>query len=83
MIAWPVGKKSPTTKLLLTPLLAMAIEEGTSALYLMTTDAVLDRIGGAMKHLKFEVFATSLSREQEKTLLEAFAENEISRLAER
>jgi uncharacterized membrane protein len=49
----------------------------------MTTDAVLDRIGGAMKHLKFEVFATSLSREQEKTLLEAFAENEISRLAER
>ena len=49
LIAWPAGKKSPTSKLLLTPLLAMAIEEGTSALFLITTDAVLDRVADAMK----------------------------------
>jgi uncharacterized membrane protein len=83
MIAWPKGKKSPTSKLLLSPLLAMAIEEGTSALYLMTTDAVLDRVSDAMKPMKFEIFATSLTRDQEQTLREAFAENEMSRSAER
>ncbi len=80
LVAWPAGKKSPTTKLLLTPLLAMAIEEGTSALYLITTDAVLDRVADAMKAMTFDVFATSLSKEQEQILREAFAENEMTRL---
>jgi len=79
LISWPAGKKSPTTKLLLTPLLAMAIEEGTSAVFLITTDAVLDRVADAMKAMKFEIFATSLSKAQEQTLREAFAENEMSR----
>jgi uncharacterized membrane protein len=49
----------------------------------MTTDAVLDRVADAMKPMKFEIFATSLTREQEQTLREAFAENEMSRSAER
>jgi uncharacterized membrane protein len=83
MISWPAGKKSPTTKLLLTPLLAMAIEEGTSALFLITTDAVLDRVADAMKAMKFDIFATSLSKAQEQTLRDAFAENKKSRVAER
>jgi uncharacterized membrane protein len=80
LISWPAGNKSPTTKLLLTPLLAMAIEEGKSALFLMTTDAVLDRVADAMKAMKFDIFATSLSKEQEQILREAFAENEMNRL---
>ena len=81
MISWPAGKKSPTTKRLLTPLLAMAIQEGTSALFLITADAVLDRVADAMKAMKFEIFATSLSKAEEQTLREAFAENEMSRVA--
>ena len=80
MISWPAGKKSPTTKLLLTPLLAMAVEEGKSALFLITADAILDRVADAMKAMKFEIFATSLSKAQEQTLREAFAENEMSRV---
>jgi uncharacterized membrane protein len=81
LISWPAGKKSPTTNLLLTPLLAMAIEEGTSALFLITADAVLDRLADAMKAMKFEIFATSLSKAQEQTLREAFAENKMSHIA--
>jgi uncharacterized membrane protein len=79
LISWPSGRKSPTTKRLLTPLLAMAIEEGTSALFLITADAVLDRVADAMSAMKFEIFATSLSEAQEKTLRAAFAENKMSR----
>jgi uncharacterized membrane protein len=36
-----------------------------------------------MKAMKFEIFATSLSKAQEQTLRDAFAENEMSRVAER
>jgi uncharacterized membrane protein len=81
MISWHSGKKSPTTKHLLEPLLAMAIEEGTSALFLITADAVLDRVADAMKTMKFEIFATSLSKAQEQTLREAFAGDEMRRVA--
>jgi uncharacterized membrane protein len=58
------------------------VREGTSALFLMTENAVLDRVAEAMKPLKFEIFATSLSGEQEQRLHEAFRESE-SHYAER
>lgn len=124
IVSWPVGKKSPATKQLvsmmqvgalggmfwglllgvifMTPLFGMAVgaamgalggafrdygidddfinkvrsqvKEGTSALFLMTTDAVLDRVADAMKAVKFEIISTNLSKEQEQKLREAFAE---------
>jgi uncharacterized membrane protein len=52
-----------------------AVTEGTSALFLMTSDAVLDRIAGPMKTTPFELIATNLSSEQEQRLREAFALN--------
>jgi uncharacterized membrane protein len=50
------------------------VKEGTSALFLMTTDAVLDRVADAMRAVKFEIISTNLSKEQEQKLREAFAE---------
>jgi uncharacterized membrane protein len=50
------------------------VTEGTSALFLMTSDAVLDRVAEAMKDVKFEIIATSLSKEQEQKLREAFGQ---------
>jgi uncharacterized membrane protein len=50
------------------------VTEGTSALFLMTSDAVLDRVVDAMKDVKFEFIATNLSKEQEANLREAFAQ---------
>jgi uncharacterized membrane protein len=51
-----------------------AVTEGTSALFLMTSEAVLDRVAEAMKHLQFEFIATNLSIDQEHLLREAFAQ---------
>ncbi len=48
------------------------VTEGTSALFLMTSEAVMDRVVEAMKSLKFEIIATNLSKEQEQKLREAF-----------
>jgi len=48
------------------------VTEGTSALFLMTSDAVVDRVADAMKDAKFEIIATNLSKEQEQELREAF-----------
>jgi len=50
------------------------VTEGTSALFLMTSDAVEDRVVEAMKHYKFEIIATNLSKEEEANLRAAFAE---------
>lgn len=50
------------------------VTEGTSALFLMTTDAVLDRVADAMKSLKFDIIATNLSQEQELKLREALGQ---------
>jgi uncharacterized membrane protein len=50
------------------------VTEGTSALFLMTSDAVLDRVAEAMSHVKFEIIATNLSKEQEAKLHEAFGQ---------
>ena len=51
-----------------------AVTEGTSALFLMTSEAVLDRVAAAMNGTKFEILATTLSTEQEEKLREAFAQ---------
>jgi len=48
------------------------VTEGTSALFLMTSDAVVDRVADAMKGDKFEIIATNLSHDQEQKLREAF-----------
>ena len=50
-----------------------AVVEGTSALFLMTSDAVMDRVSERMKDIKFEIIATNLSKEQEDQLRELFA----------
>jgi uncharacterized membrane protein len=50
-----------------------AVTVGTSALFLMTSDAVLDRVAKEMKDSGFEIIATNLSREQEQRLRDAFA----------
>jgi uncharacterized membrane protein len=50
------------------------VTEGTSALFLMTSEAVLDRVADEMKSLKFEIIATNLSKEQEKKLHETFGQ---------
>jgi uncharacterized membrane protein len=55
------------------------VREGTSALFLMTDDAVLDRVVEAMRDLQFEIFATNLSAEQEQRLRDAFSEAEKPR----
>jgi len=54
------------------------VTEGTSALFLMTSGAVEDRVADAMKQFKFEIIATNLSAEEEKKLHEAFAEEEAA-----
>jgi uncharacterized membrane protein len=48
------------------------VTEGTSALFLMTSEAVTDRVVEAMKQIKFEIIATNLSKEQEQKLRDAF-----------
>lgn len=50
------------------------VTEGTSALFLMTSDAVKDRVAEAAKGMKFELIASNLSKEEEEKLRAAFAE---------
>jgi uncharacterized membrane protein len=49
-----------------------AVTPGSSALFLMTSDAVLDRVRQALKDRDFEIIATNLSSEQERKLRELF-----------
>ena len=49
------------------------VTEGTSALFLMTSEAVVDKVADAMKGLDFEIVATNLSKEEEDSLRAAFA----------
>jgi uncharacterized membrane protein len=51
------------------------VTEGTSALFLMTSEAVMDRVVEAMKDVKFEIIATNLSKDQEQKLREAFGQD--------
>jgi uncharacterized membrane protein len=50
------------------------VTKGTSALFLMTSQAVTDKVTDAVKKsgLKFDVFYTNLSKEQEQQLKEDF-----------
>ena len=50
------------------------VTEGTSALFLMTSDAVRDKVTDAVNKsgLKFEIFYTNLSKEEEAQLREDF-----------
>lgn len=52
------------------------VTEGTSALFLLTTDAVKDKVFEAMKQFKFELIASNLSKEEENKLRTAFAEEQ-------
>jgi uncharacterized membrane protein len=54
------------------------VTEGTSALFMMTSGAVEDRVIEAMKQFKFEIIATNLSKEEEEKLRAAFAEEEAA-----
>ena len=52
------------------------VTEGTSALFLLSSGAVQDRIKEALKGQQFEIIATNLSKEQEDKLRAAFSEEE-------
>ncbi|HMR67548.1 MAG TPA: DUF1269 domain-containing protein [Anaerolineae bacterium] len=52
------------------------VTEGTSALFLLTSNAVEDKVVEAFKGLKFELIASNLSQAQEDRLQAVFAEEE-------
>jgi uncharacterized membrane protein len=52
------------------------VTPGTSALFLMTSDAVQDKVYDALEGTRMELVHTNLSGEQESRLREAFAEDE-------
>jgi uncharacterized membrane protein len=54
------------------------VTEGTSALFLMTSDAVQDKVAGALRGIPFELIASNLTQEQEAQLRETFAAEDIS-----
>jgi len=126
IVTWPVGKKSPKTKQLVSlagigalqgafwgmlfgliffvPFFGMAVgaamgalgghfadyginddfikrtraevTEGTSALFLMTTNVVLDKVAEEFKGMDLEIIATNLSKEQEEKLQAVFSDAE-------
>jgi uncharacterized membrane protein len=49
------------------------VTEGTSALFLLTSDAVMDKVTDALKGEQFELIASNLSKEQEDELMAAFS----------
>jgi uncharacterized membrane protein len=51
------------------------VTPGTSALFLLTDDAVVDQVERALSDMKPELIASNLSVEQEAKLREAFAED--------
>jgi len=51
------------------------VTEGTSALFLMTTGAVLDKVTAELKDFKFELISSNLSKEQEAELMTAIGSN--------
>jgi uncharacterized membrane protein len=57
------------------------VTPGTSALFLLTSGAVRDRIADAVKGMEFEIIATNLSQEEEAKLKAAF-EDEYEPAAE-
>ena len=51
------------------------VTPGTSALFVMSSDAVLDKVSDAFSGLHAELIETNLSEEEEAKLREAFAED--------
>ena len=51
------------------------ITPGTSALFLLTSGAVIDRVAESVKDIPFEIIQTNLSKEQEAALKEAFGQD--------
>ena len=51
------------------------ITPGTSALFLLTSGAVLDKVVEGVKDIQFQIIQTNLSKEQEAALKEAFGED--------
>ena len=49
------------------------VTEGTSALFLLTSDAVMDRVKEAVEGMQFEIIATNLPAAEEQKLHETFA----------
>ena len=49
------------------------VTEGTSALFLLTSDAVMDKVSEELKGEKFELIASNLSKEQEEALMASFS----------
>ena len=49
------------------------ITEGTSGLFLLTRDAVQDKVADALKGEQFELIASNLTKEQEEALMETFS----------
>jgi uncharacterized membrane protein len=52
-----------------------AVTEGTSALFLMTSDALIDRVADSMKQADSEIITPTPSKDQERRSREAFARN--------
>ncbi len=127
IVTWPVGKKKPQTKQLVSmggmgalqgafwgmlfgliffvPFFGMAVgalmgglaghfadygisdefikkvrdqvTEGTSALFLMTANAVTDKVVQRLKGFQFELISSNMTAEQEAKLREAFAQEEV------
>lgn len=48
------------------------VTEGTSALFLLTSDAVIDRVKEAVEGIDFEIITTNLPKEEEDRLRETF-----------
>jgi uncharacterized membrane protein len=51
------------------------ITPGTSALFLLTSGAVIDKVAESVKDIPFEIIQTNLSKEQEAALKEAFGQD--------
>jgi uncharacterized membrane protein len=54
------------------------VTEGTSALFLMTSHGVQDKVAEAARGMKFELIASNLSKEEEDKLRATFAEEEAA-----
>ena len=52
------------------------VTPGTSALFVLTSDAVVDRVSAEFKDAKAELISTNLSNEQEASLREAFGQED-------
>jgi uncharacterized membrane protein len=50
------------------------VTEGTSALFLLTSDAVQDKVLAELKGFNFDLIASNLTKEQEEQLMAAFKE---------